>query len=169
MVIVQEVQVQPAPPKDPFPFYGLMRRLHARVVDANHRSYAKAKPGSVMTAIEVKGEFGRPESLMTLTFYKAARSAGRHGKQTLHSIARFKPFVVKRGRQVMTLRVPAQFKPDHIGVIVQEVVDRGGTRGSSAAATTTKVPVGEPTGAIVAISDAARLHARKPAKRRPKA
>jgi hypothetical protein len=169
VIIVEEVQIQPRPPKDPFPFYGLVRRLHARVVDAHHRGFAKAKPGSTMTSIELKGEFGRPEAMVQLTFYDAVGRAAKRGERSrkLRSIARFKPFIVKRGRQVLTLRVPEQFKPDYVGLTVQEVVDRGEVQGSSRGQVT-KAPVGKRSGGIVDIRDAGRLHTRKPAKRRPR-
>jgi type I phosphodiesterase/nucleotide pyrophosphatase len=145
------VQVIPPPPfVDPFPFRGLVRRIRVRVTDANGRPFAKARRGARMSTIEVRADFGKPESLVTLTFYRRAAGTGRRSR--LKSIARFKPFAVKRGPVRLRLKIPPQFHPTHLGLLVQEVKSEGPR---------VKRPVGKPGGGIAAIAGAGRLHARK--------
>jgi hypothetical protein len=154
----------PAPAADPFTFDGLVRSLRARVIDAAGDTWAQAPPGAQMTTIEVAGDFGRPSSAVTLTFYsdkpapKARRSRARRGarraarrgarrsarKVTLRTLAKFKPFAVKRGAARLKLRVPPKFTPTHIGVTVRELRDGG--------------PSGPLAGNVVAISGARHLH-----------
>ncbi|HEV2813186.1 MAG TPA: alkaline phosphatase family protein [Solirubrobacteraceae bacterium] len=155
IVIVRgSVQViTPPPPKDPFPYRGLIRRLRTRVTDARGKPFALAQRGATLSTIEVQADFGKPESLVTLTFYRRARGSRR---SRLSAIARFKPFTVKRGPVRLRLRIPKRFRPTHLGVSVQQVETvEGQTR-----------TVGKPGGGIAQIADARRLHLRKGATRR---
>jgi Type I phosphodiesterase / nucleotide pyrophosphatase len=146
--------ITPPPPKDPFPYRGLIRRLRALVTDATGKPFALARRGSTLSTIQVQADFGKTESLVTLTFYRR-QGAGRRAR--LSAIARFKPFSVKRGPVRLRLRIPARFRPTHLGVSVQQV---------ETAADGSKQPVGRPGGGIAQITDARRLHARKGAARR---
>jgi hypothetical protein len=155
-VIIRRASVQqiaPPPPRDPFPFRGLIRRLRVNVTDANGRTFKMAKRGASFSTIQVQADFGKPESLVTLTFYKRA-GGGRRAK--LSAIARFKPFAVKRGPVRLRLRIPRRFRPTHLGVSVQQVETVDGVRQA----------VGKPGGGIARIADARRLHTRKGAGRR---
>ena len=149
--------VPPRPPRDPFPYRGLVRRIRVAVTDSNGRPYAKAKRGTRLSSIRVRADFGKPTSLVTLTFYKRIRQpTGRPGGK-LYAIARFKPFVVKRGPVQLKLRIPSQFRPTHLGLSVREVEVQadGGT-----------TPVGRAGGGIAKITDAGRLHTIKKGRRR---
>ena len=166
-VVIEE----PPPAPDPFPFYGLVRNLRARVVDDRRRAWTAASPGSLMSSIEVRGDFGRPQALVTLTFYRVVKPRDAQGKVRssrihLASIARFKPFLLRRGPQILTLKIPAQFAPTYIGIAVQEVVDTDQVAKTTTGgkASVVKSPVGPSKGAIVSVSDARHLHQRKPRK-----
>jgi hypothetical protein len=136
--------VPPRPPVDPFPYRGLVRRIRVAVTDSLGRRFVKAKRGARLSSIRVRADFGRPQSLVTLTFYKRLRRpSGRPGGR-LFAIARFKPFLVKRGPVELKLRIPSQFRPTHLGVSVREVQDGA--------------PTGRPGGGIAQIADATRLH-----------
>ena len=149
------LQVVPPPPfVDPFPYRGLVRRIRVRVTDAQGRGYREASRGAPLSTIEVRADFGKPESIVTLTFYKRSASGGRRAR--LKSVARFKPFVVKRGPVRLRLKIPPQFRPTHLGVLAQEVRSEGPG---------VKRPVGRPGGGIAAIADARHLHRRKAAGR----
>jgi Type I phosphodiesterase / nucleotide pyrophosphatase len=157
IVIVRgSVQViTPPPPKDPFPYRGLIRRLRVRVTDGAGRAFALARRGAALSTIQVQADFGKPESLVTLTFYKRRGGPGRRAR--LSAIARFKPFSVKRGPVRLRLRIPSRFRPTHLGVSVQQIetTESGEKRA-----------VGRPGGGIAQIADARRLHTRKGASRR---
>jgi Type I phosphodiesterase / nucleotide pyrophosphatase len=180
-----EVAIEPPPPPAPppppplvvrppgFNFHGLLRNLSARVVDGRNRTYARAKPGAVLSTIRLEGDFGKPESAATLTFYRAVsrRRAARSSRVVqLKAIARFDPFVVKRGHVLIKLRVPASFSPTYIGLTVQEIA-RGApdARAASSVSCTPVKPqkplrfdcIGPKRGVIVRITDAAKLHKRK--------
>jgi hypothetical protein len=151
------VQVIPPPPfVDPFPYRGLVRRLRVRVTDAKGRTFRQARRGARMSSVEVGADFGKEQSLVTLTFYRRARTRSGAPGGRLKALARFKPFVVKRGPVKLKLKIPRQFRPTHLGVAVQEVEGAGRV----------KRPVGSPGGGIAAIADAKRLHARKGVTRR---
>lgn len=180
-----EPEPPPLPPPPPpevvlppeFDFYGLMRGLKAVVVDARNRTYARAKRGSKLSAIRLEGDFGKPETAVTLTFYRRAPKTRRtaRGSRTvrLKPIARFDPFVVKRGHVTMRLKIPRQFKPTYIGMTVREIAHSpNGTRrlsgGQPCTTQKTRKPVrfrctGPTRGAIVRIADAGRLHKTKKA------
>jgi hypothetical protein len=159
-----------------FDFYGLVRRLTARVVDNGNHSYASAKPGSSLSTIRLEGDFGKPEAALTLTFYRRVasgrtRKGRRAARPTLKAIARFDPFIVKRGHVVIRLKVPALFTPTHLGLTVREVARGRGGRSQAAASEPcselkTTRPVrfrctGPAQAMIVPIADASRLHQRK--------
>ena len=57
-------------PKDPFPFYGLLQKLRATVVDAKGERYAVARPASRMSHMVIKADFGKPLTMVALTFYR---------------------------------------------------------------------------------------------------
>ncbi|HEX2085125.1 MAG TPA: alkaline phosphatase family protein [Solirubrobacteraceae bacterium] len=156
IVIVRgSVQViTPPPPRDPFPYRGLIRRLRVRVTDAAGRAFALARRGATLSTIQVQADFGKPFSRVTLTFYKQRRGAGERAR--LSAIARFKPFVVNRGPVRLRLRIPSRFRPTHLGVSVQEVASEDPAA----------QPLGRPGGGIAQIADARRLHTRKGASRR---
>jgi hypothetical protein len=144
--------IAPPPPKDPFPYRGLIRRLRVRVTDALGRTFAMARRGATLSTIQVQGDFGKPFSRVTLTFYKR-RGGGRRAK--LSAIARFKPFVVRRGPVRLRLRIPKRFRPTHLGVSVQQVESEAGGQ-----------TIGRPGGGIAQIADARRLHHKKGARAR---
>jgi len=103
-----------------FDFTGLVRGLTARVVDGNNRPYSNARRGSLLSTIRLEGDFGKPEAAMTLTFYKAAGGRGRArraqgARRTLKAIARFDPFIVRRGHVTIRLKVPPLFSPPTSG------------------------------------------------------
>jgi hypothetical protein len=124
-----------------------------------------------MSTIRLEGDFGKPRSAVTLTFYRAVGSAGRARTQRLRlkAVVHFDPFEVKRGHVKIRLKVPAMFKPTYIGLTVREIA------GSAKGRTTQTEPctdvktfkpvkfkcVGPVTGVIAAIGDANRLHTRK--------
>jgi hypothetical protein len=169
-VIVMEPPVVVRPPE--FDFYGLVRRLRAGVVDSMDRPYAKAPRGTVLSTIHLEADFGKPETAVTLTFYRRAAGAARNGRVVrLKAIARFDPFVVKRGHVTMRLKVPPQFNPNYVGVTVREIAMTGTRRRTvgGVACTTLKTlkPVpfrctGPSSGVILPIADAGHLHKRKP-------
>jgi hypothetical protein len=170
-VIVMEPPVVIKPPE--FDFYGLVRRLNARVVDSNDRSYAKAPRGTVLSTIHLEADFGKPETAVTLTFYRRTATASARNRRVvrLKAIARFDPFVVKRGHVTMRLKVPPQFNPNYVGVTVREIAMNGTRRRTvgGVACTTLKTlkPVpfrctGPSGGVILPIADAGHLHQRKP-------
>jgi hypothetical protein len=70
----------PPPPPDPpdpgpgYDFHGLLRKLRAQVIDADGKSYAKAKPSSLMSHMVIKADFGKPLTMVTLTFYREVLS-----------------------------------------------------------------------------------------------
>jgi hypothetical protein len=170
-VVVADPPVVIRPPE--FDFYGLIRRLKALVVDSGNRPWVQARRGATLSSIRLEADFGRPETALTLTFYKRTRVNGRVVR--LKSIARFDPFVVKRGHVVMRFKVPAQFKPNYIGVTVREVARAGNRRlrtGEPCTTLHTFKPVpfrctGPSGGQILPIADARRLHKRKPGGRAP--
>jgi hypothetical protein len=152
------VQVIPARrPKDPFPFHGLIQRLKARVVDSKGRPLALTRRGGKLTSIEVSADFGKPQSIVRLTFYKRGRKGTGGVAKRLVAIAKFKPFAVKRGPAKLRLRVPDQFAPQYIGIAIQEVVTVARSAGK-----TVQKPVGRKGGGIAAIDNAEWLHRRKP-------
>lgn len=67
---------EPPPPAPGYDFYGLLRDLHAEVIDANGNTYADAKPRTLMSHMVVKADFGRPLTMVTLTFYREVLSSG---------------------------------------------------------------------------------------------
>ena len=136
--------VPPRPPRDPFPYRGLVRRIRVAVTDSKGKRWTKARRGTRLSSIRVKADFGKPTSLVTLTFYKRLRQASGRPGGKLYAIARFKPFPVRRGPVELKLRIPSQFRPTHLGVSVREVRDGA--------------PAGEPGGGIARIADANRLH-----------
>jgi hypothetical protein len=168
-VIIERNSVQVIParrPKDPFPFKGLIQRLRARVVDSKGRPLAKTRRGAKMTGIEVSADFGKPQSIVRLTFYKKGRKRSGGVARRLVAIARFKPFTIKRGPAKLRLRVPDQFAPQYIGVSVQQVVTIGRTGAAATGnAKTVEKPIGPKAGGIAAIDDAKWLHQRKRGRR----
>jgi len=161
------VQVIPAKkPKDPFPFHGLIRRLKARVVDTKGRPLAKTSRGAKLTSIEVSADFGKPKSIVRLTFYKRGRKGSEGVARRLVAIAKFKPFAVKRGPAKLRLRVPDQFAPQYIGIAIQEVqtIAKTGAAADGRAKTVEK-PIGRKAGGIATIDNAEWLHRRKPMKK----
>lgn len=175
-VVVAEPPVIIRPPE--FDFYGLVRKLKAFVVDSKDRSYSKAPRGTVLSTIHLEADFGKPESAVTLTFYRRVTSSARGKVVRLRAIARFDPFAVKRGHVTMRLKVPPQFSPNYVGVTVREIARNGARRRlvGGVACTTLKTikPVpfrctGPSGGMILPIADAGRLHKPKvggPAPRR---
>lgn len=185
---VLEIFAPPPPPPPAYDFEGLVRNLQARVIDGVGNGYADSPPGARMTTIEIKGEFGRPGSAVTLTFYSdkpkpkakttktrskskskpKGRASAAPRRIRLRALAKFKPFTIHRGPAKLKLRIPTRFRPTHIGVTVQELAD---AKDESATGTTLLGPL---TGAIIAIDDAPFLHrikpnpAAPPAKRRPR-
>lgn len=172
-----EPEPPPLPPPPPtqiersegFNFHGLVRDLKALVVDAKDHPYAKAKRGAQLSTIRIEGDFGKPESAVTLTFYRAAAASSRKGRRTLKAIVHFDPFVVKRGHVKIRLQIPPMFHPQYIGLTVREVA-RGAVAKSSQAEPCTTVKTRKPTnlrcigparGMIVPIADAVKLHHRK--------
>jgi type I phosphodiesterase/nucleotide pyrophosphatase len=145
-------ELPPPPPAeikqkvDPgFTYKGVFRNGEAQVVDASGlpvicpkltgdkksakskdpTKCKKAKRGAKLDFIELRGDFGKPESVVQLTFYRQIRSKG--GRKKLKTIAQFDPFTLKRGPVKMKLKVPPQFKPTHIGIVVQEAKKIGKT------------------------------------------
>jgi hypothetical protein len=180
-VAIEEPPPPPPPPPPPveviqpkgFDFYGLVRDLTARVVDSRDRPYSKARPGALMSTIRLEGDFGKPKAAVTLTFYRAG-GAARSSRLHLKSIARFDPFVVKRGHVKIRLKIPPLFKPTYIGVTVREVASGGSGQGHAAtvpcSSIKTRKPVkfqctGPARGLLVPIADATRLNKRKGAAR----
>jgi hypothetical protein len=164
------VEVTHPPQRDPFPFRGLIRRVSARVVDAKGRPYAKAPRNALLSSIEIKADFGKPRSAVTLTFYKRqAAGSARRPRGRLKAMVRFRPFTVTRGPNVkLKLKIPKEFKPTHIGLSVQEARLRKRTAGQRPS-TPNFQGFGPKAGAIVAVAQWQRLHTRKrgaPAKRR---
>lgn len=166
------------PQQDPFPFYGLVRRLKSRVVDGRNRTYRAARRGAVLSTIRLEGDFGKPEAAVTLTFYRQSRSAARSSRVVrLKPIARFDPFVVSRGHVTMRLKVPPLFKPTYVGLTVRQIAHLpNGRRRLSGAQPCTRLKtrlkvkfrcVGATRGAILRIVDAGYLHKRKGGARRP--
>jgi hypothetical protein len=178
----------PPPPKQPkgFDFNGLVRELRAQVVDDKAGSpYKQAKPGASMSTVKLEGDFGKPKSSVTLTFYRQVVGGAKGAKAKkrakgkvvrVKAIARFDPFPLTRGHVVMRLKVPGIFHPSHIGVSVQQITDAKATGGKNqpkpVSCTTVKPlqPVkfmcfGPTAGDIVGITDASKLHTRKPAPR----
>jgi hypothetical protein len=159
IIINNDVQVIPVrPPKDPFPFHGLLRRLSARVTDAKGRAASKAGRGAKLSTIEVRGDFGKPQTLVRLTFYKPGRKAASGGRTRMVAIARFKPFTVKRGPVKLRLQVPDQFAPTHLGLVVQEVKAIRATTAANGKPASVLKPIGAKGGGIVQIGDAPLLH-----------
>jgi len=191
-VTVAEPPIITRPPE--FDFYGLARKLKARVVDSRGQTYARARRGSLLSTIRLEGEFGKPEAAVTLTFYRrvtvttrprrarprrAPRSRRARPRRArvvrvvrLKPIARFDPFVVKRGHVKMSLKVPKLFRPTYVGLTVREIARtasgsrrRTGAQPCTKLRTRKKVPfrcMGPTRSAIVRIADANRLHKRKP-------
>jgi hypothetical protein len=163
-----------------FDFYGLVRGLKALVVDSNDHPYARAPRGAILSTIHLEGDFGKPETAVTLTFYQRVASASARSARVvrLKAIARFDPFVVKRGHVTMRLKVPPLFKPSYVGVTVREIATSGSRRrrvggvACSSLKTLKRVPfrcTGPSSGAILPIADAVHLHKPKvggPAPRR---
>ena len=158
-----------------FNFHGLVRDLEALVVDAKDKSWAKARRGSRLSTIRLEGDFGKPETAVTLTFYRPATARRRAARKTrvlrLKAIARFDPFAVKRGHVTMRLKIPRLFKPTHLGLTVREIaLNSAGRRmragGQPCTTLKTRKPVpfrctGPARGVILRIADAGRLHKRK--------
>jgi hypothetical protein len=178
---------EPPPPPPPpvevkqepgFNFHGLVRRLRARVVDGKGRAFARAPRGTKMSSIRLEGDFGKPRSAVTLTFYRqlpAGRGKGRGaGRVRLKAMVRFDPFEVKRGEVKITLKVPEVFKPSYVGLTVREIASGAKARSSTTKPCTTlktRKPVkfrctGPAAGVIARIVDANRLHKRKVASTR---
>ena len=70
----QDIYVPPPPPPPPpppgFDYYGLLRDLRARVVDAKGCTWGQAKRGSKLDYLKIEGDFGKPLESVTLTFYR---------------------------------------------------------------------------------------------------
>jgi hypothetical protein len=162
-----------------FTYTGLLRGLKAAVVDSRNQPYRRAKRGSRLSTIRLEADFGKPETAVTLTFYRRApaarskpsrraRGSRRARRVRLKPIARFDPFVVKRGHVTMRLKVPKLFKPTYVGMTVRQVVRPRGAAGAQACTRLkTQKPVrfsctGPSAGRIVRIADARYLHKRKP-------
>lgn len=178
-IIVVEPPVVVRPPG--FDFHGLIRELRARVVDSRNRTYAQAPRGARMSTIRLEADFGKPETAVTLTFYRRAVAPRRRGRTRvvrLKAIARFDPFVVKRGHVTMRLKIPPQFRPTYVGVTVREVArTASGRRQLAGGAPCTRLrtfrPVrfrctGPTAGSILSIRDAGRLHKPKVGGRAPR-
>jgi hypothetical protein len=157
------------------------------VDDKTGASYKQAKPGASMSTVKLEGDFGKPESSVTLTFYRQVAGGARSAKAKkpvrgkvvrVKAIARFDPFILKRGHVVMRLKVPGLFHPSHIGVTVQQAdthakpaISNLKTKLVSCSPkvkTLTKLNFmcfGPTAGEIVGITDASKLHTRKAATR----
>jgi hypothetical protein len=151
---------------DPFPFRGLIRNVSAQVVDADGKTLAKARKGALMSSLEIQADFGKPKEAVTLTFYRRAAGAAaakRGKKRRLKAMVHFKPFAVTRGPKVkLRLKVPPQYHPTHVGIVVQEVPsDKKADKKSG-----TLEGDGPKDGSIVEIKDYQSLHKHKPAGRR---
>ena len=88
----------------------------------------------------------------------------------LKAIARFDPFVVKRGHVTIRLKIPPLFRPTHVGMVVREILRRNGKRvrtgGEACTKLKTRKPVpfrctGPSRGLIFKIADAGYLHKTK--------
>lgn len=116
-----------------FTFKGLMQRLRALVADRRGRvtrclrnprpqEYEKdclrTKKRAGLSNIVVAADFGRPRTLVKLTFYRKLRRKGK--RMFLRTTATFDPFPICRGPAQLNLKIPKLFKPTHIGVTVQE-------------------------------------------------
>jgi hypothetical protein len=92
----------------------------------------------------------------------AAAPTQRDLRTKLKAIAHFKPFKLERGHVVLRLKVPDQFHPTHVGILVREArtLDKPGPDGLKFQA------IGPAAGSISSIGEARRLHALKPSKKK---
>jgi hypothetical protein len=110
----------------------------ARVVDDRNRPYREARAGATLSTVRLEGDFGKPEAAVTLTFYRASGRAANANLSSasrrlqLKAIARFDPFIVKRGHVTIRLKIPPLFNPQYVGLTVREV--GGGKPGKGEAA-----------------------------------
>jgi type I phosphodiesterase/nucleotide pyrophosphatase len=189
-IVQEEPEPPPLPPPPPpeivqpegFNFHGLVRDLDAIVVDSRNRPYARARRGSRLSTIRLEADFGRPETAVTLTFYRKATAGSRPARGArvvrLKPIARFDPFVVKRGHVTMRLKVPPLFKPTYVGIHVREIARTASGRrllsgGQPCTKLKTRKPVpfrctGPTRGVILPIADAGRLHKQKGVVKKPR-
>jgi hypothetical protein len=159
------VIVPPAPKG--YDFHGLIRNLRARVgTVAGGRFIAarQAKRGTRLDYIDLSADFGKPLTAVTLTLYRPAKNRSRASgaRSQLVTIAHFMPFTVQRAPGVeLRFKVPKQFKPTAIGVLVQEAVL---SPPKPAAPGGKPQPnfhgIGPTGGGIVTVQDAALLHGR---------
>jgi len=197
-----EIYIPPPPPPPPppkgFDFEGLVRDLRAQVVDKDGCAWTQARRGATLDHLKIEGDFGKPLTAVTLTFYRSAKAARRargsgqvqfvaraaamrcgHSaaasakqrpaapRRRLKAIAKFKPFTVQRGHVSLKLKVPPQFRPQFVGIAVQEARTVGSRPASgTAAATPNFLRLGPKAGGILRIADARRLHTRKQRARR---
>lgn len=153
-----EVEPDPIPPPDPEPqvivlppppppppqrapkvwnYNGIMRNLQAAVGDKRGRPYPKARSRARLSYMILTADFGKPKSLVKLTFYSQKikkgkkrsgkrRARARQSRKVVKTLASFDPFAIKRGPAKLTLKVPKVFKPTHVGIVVQQA--RNATR-----------------------------------------
>lgn len=170
---------QPEPPKC-WNYRGLLRRLRAAVGDKKGRPYPRTGKRMLLDRLILSGEFGRPHTVVKLTFYgPSKRKTSRNGgRTTIRAMATFPAFKLGRGRARLTLKVPRVFKPTYVGILIRngkrlsdsEIRRRqrkAKRRGDDPKDVLKYRPVGKPAGGIARVRWAKHLHTRAPA-RKPK-
>ena len=163
---------EPPPPPKQWSYSGLVRNLSAAVGDKRGRIFPRVRRGAELSYLILRADFGKPLASVKLSFYKRqetgdARAARR--RTVVKTLASFDPFSIKRAKNAkLTLRVPAVFKPTHVGVVVQQARRLSGRE--AAVAKRKKLPLfkayGARKGGIYRINNARRMHTIAPKKPR---
>jgi hypothetical protein len=174
VIILPPPPVPPQPkPKPPWDYRGLVRDLRAAVGDRRGRVFPNVRPGVALSYLILRADFGKPLASVKLSFYRQQRDerTGRtgHRRVVVKTLASFAPFSVKRAKDAnLKLKVPAVFKPTHVGVVVQQARKLSGRELSAArrARRPTFKAYGARAGGIYRIKHANRLHTRAPKRAR---
>jgi Type I phosphodiesterase / nucleotide pyrophosphatase len=171
--------VQPPPPKC-WNYRGLLRRFRVAVGDRDGRVYPRTGRRAKLNHLVMTGEFGRPHTVVKLTFYgrPERKTSRRDGRTTIKAMATFPAFELGRGRARLTLKIPKLFKPSYVGILIhngkrlsrariQRLKRRAKRAGKSPRTVLKYRPVGRPSGAIARVRWAKHLHTRAP-NRKPK-
>ena len=163
---------EPPPPPKSWDYRGLVKNLRAAVGNKRGRIFPSVRPRSKLDYLILRADFGKPLASVKLSFYKRQRTEqARSGRRrvVVKTLASFDPFSIRRAKNArLTLKVPAVFKPTHVGVVVQRARKLSGRE--AAVARRKKLPLfkayGARKGGIYRIKNARRLHTVAPQKKR---
>jgi Type I phosphodiesterase / nucleotide pyrophosphatase len=136
--------------------------FYRRGAAAARRSRAHRAGATARMAKNTPGKKPNGWCLPAPTSHPRAGKAAAAARPPLSAIARFNPFLLKRGHVVLTLKIPDLYRPTHVGLFVQEArkfdVPQVGPDGKPGL---NFVGFGPAAGTIVSVIDGIRLHAVK--------